>query len=86
MSHLRQLPKPRKSQSINQTQLTQKLQQGQDNITQPSLSCQQIRWLDLFSQFDITIPYVPGKSSVFTNALSCYPDLAAFSGQLSLVY
>ena len=33
--------------------------------------------LDLFSQFDITICHVPGKSNVITYALSYHPDLAA---------
>ena len=33
-------------------------------------------WLDLFSQFDMTIHYVPGKSNVVANALSHRPDLA----------
>ena len=35
------------------------------------------KWLDLFSQFDMTIYHTPGKSNVVANALSSYPDLAA---------
>ena len=33
--------------------------------------------LDLFSQFDMTIHHVPGKSNVIDNALLHYPDLSA---------
>ena len=39
-----------------------------------------MRWLDFFSQFDITIHYVPGKFNVVADALSCRPDLAAIIG------
>ena len=39
-----------------------------------------MRWLDLFSQFDITICYVPRKSNVVTDALLHQPDLAAVNG------
>ena len=38
--------------------------------TQPSLSCRQVCWLDLFSQFDMTICHVPGKSNVVADVLS----------------
>ena len=31
-------------------------------------------WLHLFSQFDITIHHVPGKSNVVANALSHFMD------------
>ena len=41
-----------------------------------------MRWLDLFSQFDMTICHVPGKSSVVTDALSCHPDLAVGIGSV----
>ena len=41
-----------------------------------------MRWLDLFSQFDITIYHVPGKSNVVANALSHRPDLAAVVGSV----
>jgi len=41
-----------------------------------------VRWLDLFSQFDMTIRHVPGKSNVVTDALSCRPDLAAIVGSV----
>ena len=37
-------------------------------------------WLDLFSQFDITIHYVPGKSNVVGDVLLCHPDLAIVFG------
>ena len=33
-------------------------------------------WLDLFSQFDITIHHVPGEFNVVTDALSHHTDLA----------
>ena len=39
-------------------------------------------WLDLFSQFDITICYVPGKSNVVVNALSHRPDFAVVVGSI----
>ena len=32
--------------------------------------------LDLFNQFDMTIHYIPGKSNVVTNAMSCHLDLS----------
>ena len=34
-----------------------------------------MRWLDLFSQFDMTICHIPGKSNVIANALSRHPVL-----------
>ena len=33
-------------------------------------------WLDLFSQFDMTIYHVPGICNIITNDLLCCPDLA----------
>ena len=39
-------------------------------------------WLDLFSQFDMTICRVPGKSSVVANARSYFPDFAAVVGPI----
>ena len=41
-----------------------------------------MRWLDLFSQFDMTICYVPGNSNVVTNALLRCPDLAVVVGSV----
>ena len=35
-----------------------------------------MHWLDLFSQFDMTLHHIPGKSSFITNALSHCPNLA----------
>ena len=34
-------------------------------------------WLVLFSQFEMTIHHVPGKSNVIANASLYHPDLAA---------
>ena len=34
-----------------------------------------MHWLDLFSQFDITIHYIPGKSYAVSDSLSCHLDL-----------
>ena len=39
-------------------------------------------WLDLFSQFDITIHYVAGKSNAVADAFSCCPDLAIVVGSV----
>ena len=39
-----------------------------------------MRWLDLFSQFDITIYNIPGKSNGINNALLYCPDLAGDVG------
>ena len=36
-----------------------------------------MHWLDLFSQFDMTICHVPRKSSAVTDALSCHLGYAA---------
>ena len=41
-----------------------------------------MHWLDLFSQFDITIYHVPRKSNVVTNAILCCPDLVAAVGSI----
>ena len=41
-----------------------------------------MRWLELFSQFDMTIPHVPGESNVATFALSCCINLAAVVGSV----
>ena len=41
-----------------------------------------MHWLDLFSQFDITIHHVPGKSNVVGDALSRCPDLAVVLGSV----
>ena len=41
-----------------------------------------MQWLDLFSQFDITIHYVPWKYNVVTDAMSCHPDLAVIVGSV----
>ena len=41
-----------------------------------------MHWLDLFSQFDIAICYIPRKSNVITDALSYCPDLAAVVGSI----
>ena len=38
--------------------------------------------LDLFSQYDMTIHRVPGKSNVVAGALSCQPDLDAVIGSV----
>ena len=40
------------------------------------LSYQQVHWLDLSSQFDMTIFQIPGKSNVIIDNMSFYPDLA----------
>ena len=39
-----------------------------------------MHWLDLFSQFDITICHVLGEFNVVNDALSCHPDLATVVG------
>ena len=39
-----------------------------------------MHWLDLFSQFDMTICHVPGKSNIVADALLCCPGLAAVIG------
>ena len=39
-----------------------------------------MNWLELFSQFNITIYHIPGKSNVIVDALLCYPDLAVVIG------
>ena len=36
-----------------------------------------MHWLDLFSQFNITIHYIPGSYNVVSNALLHCPDLGA---------
>ena len=41
-----------------------------------------MRWLDLLSQFDITICHVPGKSNVTTDALLHCPEFAASFGSV----
>ena len=41
-----------------------------------------MRWLDLFSQFDMTISHIAGKSNIVADALSCYPDLAVVIGSV----
>ena len=41
-----------------------------------------MRWLDLFSQFDLTIHYVPRNSNVIADALSCRPDLVVVVGSV----
>ena len=46
------------------------------------LSYRQVCWLDLFSPFDMTIHYVPGKSNAIANAsLHCH-GLAAVVGSV----
>ena len=49
---------------------------------QPSLSHQQVHWLDLFSQCYMTIHHVPGKSNVVTDALSWCLDFAVVIGSV----
>ena len=39
-------------------------------------------WLDLFSQFDMTICHVLGKSNVVADALLRCPDLAVVVGSV----
>ena len=39
-----------------------------------------MHWLDLFSQFYMTIHHVPGKFNVVADALSHPPDLAVVLG------
>ena len=41
-----------------------------------------MHWLDLFSQFDMTICHVPGKSNVVTDALLHHSDLAVVVGSV----
>ena len=41
-----------------------------------------MRWLDLFSQFDMTIHHVPGKSNVVTDAWSHCLDLSVVFGSV----
>ena len=41
-----------------------------------------MRWLDLFSQFDMTICYVPGKFNVVADALPHCPDLTVVVGSV----
>ena len=41
-----------------------------------------MHWLDLFSQFNMTIHHVPGKCNVVAGALSCHPDLAVVFGSV----
>ena len=41
-----------------------------------------MHWLDLFSQLDMTIHYVPGKSNIVADALLYCPDLAAIIGSV----
>ena len=37
-------------------------------------------WLNLFSQFDMIIHYIPGKSNVIFDALPCHYNLSAVVG------
>ena len=41
-----------------------------------------MRWLDLFTWFDITICHIPGKSNVITDALLHHPYLAVVIGSV----
>ena len=41
-----------------------------------------MHWLDLFSQFDMTICHIPRKSNVVPDFLSCLPDLAIVVGSV----
>ena len=41
-----------------------------------------MHWLDLFSQFDMTICHVPGKSNVVADTLSHRSDLAVVVGSV----
>ena len=41
-----------------------------------------MHWLDLFSQFNITICHVAGKSNIVANALSHLSDLAVIVGSV----
>ena len=41
-----------------------------------------MHWLDLFSQFDMTIHHVPGNSNVVADALSHHPDLTEVFGSV----
>ena len=51
--------------------------------TQPSLSHQQVHWLDLFSQFDMTICIMYlGSPMLSADALSYCPDLAVVVGSV----
>lgn len=41
--------------------------------TQCDLSCRQLRWQELLSQFDMTIVYIRGEDNTVADALSCVP-------------
>jgi hypothetical protein len=44
--------------------------------TQRNLSRHQARWMELMSQYDATIHYLPGDKNCAADALSCLPDPA----------
>ena len=45
-----------------------------------------MRWLDLFSNFDVTFYHVPRKSNIFADACCIILTLLQLLGQLSLVF
>jgi hypothetical protein len=42
---------------------------------QPKLSQRQVRWTELFAEFDLKIKYKPGLENIVTDAMSRRPDL-----------
>ena len=48
--------------------------------TQRDLSRRQLRWQEFMSQYDMTIPYIPGEDNSVADALSRVPE-GAFPGE-----